>query len=196
MATILPDRARLSRPAAAKRPNPLSSTPPGVRSTTVKRLLVASAALALVGGLAPWNGSAGAVVPRGDVPDDRVDVMVKQPGEHRWTGKGVYDSSTKKRLVLHRVGSKAVVLVRFVNTGTETTSFDYHTGHPYPGFDDSETVWPNGISQLEPGQAVTIRYVTRRTREAQPGDTSDTYFSIPFGDGGLDYVKLLYRVAR
>jgi hypothetical protein len=156
----------------------------------MKRLLVLSAALALVGAAAPINGSGGAT------PADRIDVMVKLPGDRHWTGKDLYGAYQKKHIVLRHTGSKVVAQVRFVNTGTETTYFDFHVGHPYPGFDDSDTVWPDGISQLEPGQAVTIRYVTRLTAEADPGDRSDVSFAIPYGSGESDGVLLMYRAAR
>ena len=155
----------------------------------MKRLVVASAALALVGGIAPWNGASA----RGG-PADCIDLSVKVPGAG-WAGQGSYGELTK-RLTLHRVGSTAVAKVRFVNTGTETTFFDLHPGHPEPGFDDSGTVWPSSTSQLEPGQGVTIRYVTRRTREAQVGDTSEMTFSIPTDDCGVEHLRLKYRVAR
>lgn len=67
-------------------------------------------------------------------------MIVNLPGEHHRTGKDGYGERQKERLVLHRVGSKAVALVRFVNTDDETTYLGYPVGHHDPGFHDSATV--------------------------------------------------------
>lgn len=160
----------------------------------MKRLVVVSLVLALAGAVAPWNGSAGAAEPARGEAADCVDATVKAPGERTWKGQGVYGDTTD-RFALHRAGSKAVALVRFVNTGTETTSFDFHLSHHEPGFDDSRTRWPDGISELEPGQAVTIRYVVKRTRAADPGDVSKVYFSMPTTDCQGEFVHLRYAAA-
>jgi hypothetical protein len=146
----------------------------------VKRVVVVSGVLALVGALAPWNGSAGATAPA-----HRLDAMIKLPGDHHWVGKGVYGATKGQRVtgVLRSSPGRVVALVRIVNTGTETGELDIWASSIRGAFYGGAN-WPSRTT-LAPGESVTFRYVAHRG-SAEDGD------SMPVDiDAGNDGVRFL-----
>jgi hypothetical protein len=147
--------------------------------------VVVSGVLALVGAVAPWNGSAGAA---GDaVPAHRLDAMIKLQGDRHWVGKGVYGKAKDQQVagVLRSSPGRVVALIRIVNTGTEPGELDIWASSIRDAFYGGAD-WPSQTS-LAPGESVTFKYVAHRGSAAD-GD------SMPVDiDAGNDGVRLLLR---
>lgn len=152
----------------------------------MKRLLVASAALALVGGIAPWNGEAGAAEPA-----HRLDVMIKKPGGS-WVGAGDYGKPADQSVssVLRTSPGKAVAVVRIVNTGSETASLDIWASSIRGAFYGGAK-WPEK-DELAPGEAVTFRYVGHRG-DAEDGDSMAVEITAQKGKRVLDGVSFVLQ---
>jgi hypothetical protein len=132
----------------------------------VKRIVVASIALALAGAIAPWNGPAGA-----DVVFDqehKLDVMIKLKGGS-WVGANAYSQPHQQHVTgtLRRGPGRVVAYVRIVNRGTAPTDVDIWTssirGDFYGGTARTRR------SGLAPGDVVRFRYVAHRGT-ARSGD--------------------------
>lgn len=146
----------------------------------MKRLAVVSAAIALVGAFAPWNGSAGAAAPA-----HRLDVMIKLPGQKHWTGKGEYARPKAQQVtgVLRSSPGRAVAIVRIVNTGTQTGELDIWASSIRDAFYGGAR-WPDR-TELRPGQSVTFRYVAHRGSAAD-GDSMPV--DIEAGNDGVRFL--------
>lgn len=135
----------------------------------MKRILVASVALALAGAVAPWNGTASADV----IVDSehKLDAMIKLKGQDRWVGKFSYSEPSQQwvRGRLPRSPGRVVAIIRIVNRGTEPTDVDIWIssirGDFYGG-----AQWRRHKSGLEPGGHVQFRYVAHRGT-ARDGET-------------------------
>ena len=140
----------------------------------MKRIVVASIVLGLVGALAPWNGPAGADVVFDS--DHKLDAMIKLKGQRNWTGKNAYSEPSQQRVVgtIRRTPGKLVAIIRVVNRGTEATDVDIWVssirGSFYGGAQWRERTWHRKRSGLAPGKHVQFRYVAHRGT-ARDGDT-------------------------
>ena len=151
----------------------------------MKRIIVASAALALVGAFAPWNGSAG-----GAVPAHRLDAQIKLQGDRHWVGKGVYGKPKTQQVtgVLRQTPGRVVAVIKVVNTGSETTPLEIWGSSIRDSFYGGAS-WPEQDS-LATGESVTFRYVAHRGT-AEDGASMPVDFTLLDGDRRLDAVELL-----
>lgn len=163
--------------------------PPDVASVgNVKRIVAASAVLALAGALAPWNGSAGAVGPGAE---PMADLMIKVPGG-TWVGADSFAPLNQQKVVgkLRKAPGRTVAVVRIVNNGTEPVALDIWASsirnNFYGGAD-----WPAADS-LAPGDSVQFRYVAHRGT-AEAGDSTPVDITLRDGDTVLDGVRFLLK---
>lgn len=135
----------------------------------MKRIVVASAVLALVGAIAPWNGSAGADVVYDS--EHKLDAMIKLKGHGGWVGKNAYSEPLQQHVVgeMRRSPGKLVAIIRIVNRGTEPTDLDVWVSSIRDTFYGG-AAWRMRRSGLAPGASVQFRYVAHRGT-ARNGDT-------------------------
>lgn len=155
----------------------------------VKRIVVVSAVLALVGAVAPWNGSAG-----GAVPHHRLDASIKLQGHRGWVGTGEYGKARSQQVtgVLRHAPGRVVAVVKVVNTGSRPTSLDIWASSIRTSFYGGAD-WPDQES-LDPGESVTFRYVAHRG-DAEDGASMPVDVTLRGGERTYDGVRLLL-VAR
>ncbi|WP_395690294.1 hypothetical protein [Nocardioides sp.] len=142
----------------------------------MRRLAVTASSLALVGALAAAPAPTTAAVPA-----HRLDVMIKLPGAHPWTGKGGYGRPARQQVtgVLRTTPGRIVAVVRIVNTGSRTTALDISASSIRVAFYGGAD-WPEPES-LAPGESVTFRYTAHRG-SAEDGDSMPVDITVP-GDG-------------
>lgn len=142
----------------------------------MKRIVVASAVLALVGAVAPWNGSAGADVVYDS--EHKLDAMIRLKGHSTWVGANAYSEPLQQHVVgtMRRAPGKLVAFVRVVNRGTQPTDVDLWISSIRDTFYGGAQ-YRMHKSGLEPGGSVQFRYVAHRGT-ARNGDTMPVDFTL------------------
>lgn len=136
----------------------------------MKRILVASAVLAVVGAVAPWNGSAGADVVYDS--EHKLDAMIKLKGARNWIGTNAYSEPLQQHVVgnMRRSPGKLVAIIRVVNRGSEPTDVDVWVSSIRDSFYGGAEWRMMRKSGLPPGGSIQFRYVAHRG-SARDGDT-------------------------